>query len=83
VSSFASYATPSSEIGSLGAVFSVFMGFIGVWGLFLVIFAGPASYSKKTGADKHTSAFLFGNKNAASVIKKEWKKAQKEEREKQ
>jgi hypothetical protein len=36
------------------------------------IFGNSSSVSKKTGADKHTSSFLFRNKAAASVQKKEW-----------
>jgi len=44
---------------------------------FQMLFAGSASISRKTGADKHTSSFLFNNKTAASVQKKEWKKRQK------
>ena len=43
-----------------------------------VLFAGSASISRKTGADKHTSRFLFNNKAAASAQKKEWKKRQKQ-----
>lgn len=42
------------------------------------MFEGTSRISKKTGADKHTSAFLFGNKTAASKQKKEWKAAQKQ-----
>lgn len=42
-----------------------------------MLFAGSASFSRKTGADKHTSRFLFNNKAAASAKKKEWKKKQK------
>jgi uncharacterized membrane protein YuzA (DUF378 family) len=41
------------------------------------IFGASSSVSRKTGADKHTSSFLFGNKSAASVQKKEWRKQQK------
>jgi len=43
-----------------------------------MLFAGSASISRKTGADKRTSGFLFKNKAAASVQKKEWKRRQKE-----
>jgi len=46
-----------------------------IWGLKL-LFAGTSAISKKTGADKRTSAFIFGNKHAASVRKKEWRKQQ-------
>jgi hypothetical protein len=43
-----------------------------------IIFAGSALVSRKTGADKHTSAFIFGNKASASEQKKIWKLEQKE-----
>lgn len=43
-----------------------------------MLFEGTSQISKKTGADKHTSAFLFGNKQAASLKKREWKKTQRE-----
>jgi hypothetical protein len=46
-----------------------------IWGLQL-LFAGPSVISKKTGADKRTSAFIFGNRSAASLRKKEWSKQQ-------
>jgi hypothetical protein len=42
--------------------------------LIQIVFAGPPLLSKKTGADKRTSAFIFGNSSAASVLKKEWRK---------
>jgi hypothetical protein len=43
-----------------------------------MLFADSSYISKKTGADKHTSAYLFGNKKAASAQKKEWKARQKQ-----
>ncbi|KAG2054663.1 hypothetical protein BDR06DRAFT_996448 [Suillus hirtellus] len=63
-------------VGSLGNF--IFLGsfFIGLFGLWALLFAGPSVISKKTGADKRTSAFMFGNRNAASVRKKEWSKQQ-------
>ncbi|KAG1803786.1 uncharacterized protein HD556DRAFT_1437534 [Suillus plorans] len=63
-------------VGSLGNF--IFLGsfFIGLFGLWALLFAGPSVISKKTGADKRTSAFIFGNRNAASVRKKEWSKQQ-------
>jgi len=75
---FISYNKPITEIGSLG--FFVFLGngFLGLYGSYLMLFEGPTLRSKKTGADKHTSSFLFGNKNAASVQKKNWRKARAE-----
>lgn len=44
-------------------------------GLNKIIFAGSGERSK-LGADKRTSAFIFGNKSAASEIKKSAKKKQ-------
>ena len=45
--------------------------------LLQMLFSGSSSISKKTGADKRTSTWLFGNKTAASAQKKEWKARQK------
>lgn len=39
-----------------------------------LVFSGSSTISRKTGADKHTSSFIFGNKSAASVKKRLWKK---------
>ncbi|CAE6517690.1 unnamed protein product [Rhizoctonia solani] len=71
---FLAYNKSVEEIGSLG--FLVFMGngLCALYGSYLIVFSGPTVRSKKTGADKRTSAFLFGNKNAASVQKKKWRK---------
>jgi len=66
------------DIGSLGVLFSLGNGVVGAWGFWTMLFAGSASFSRKTGADKHTSRFLFNNKAAASAQKKEWKKRQKQ-----
>jgi hypothetical protein len=62
-------------VGPLATVF--FAGFliIGIWGLWSAVFAETAAYSKKTGADKHTSSFLFKNKSSASEQKKKWRKS--------
>ena len=46
---------------------------------FQAAFEGTGNYSNKTGADKHTSSFLFGNKAAASHQKKLWKKEKEDE----
>ncbi|KJA27348.1 hypothetical protein HYPSUDRAFT_35206 [Hypholoma sublateritium FD-334 SS-4] len=66
----------SDDVGSLSTLFFLFSGTIGLWGLWEITFANSSAISKTTGADKHTSAFLFGNKNAASVQKKEMRKKQ-------
>ncbi|KAF7294876.1 hypothetical protein MIND_01025500 [Mycena indigotica] len=75
VSAFVAYNT--SSIGSLATLVPIFAAIIGVWGAWAAIFGDSASVSKKTGADKHTSAFIFGNKSAASSQKKEWLKQRK------
>jgi len=41
-----------------------------------IVFANAGSISKTTGADKHTSAFLFGNTAAASSQKKALRKGE-------
>ncbi|GJE87156.1 hypothetical protein PsYK624_032390 [Phanerochaete sordida] len=64
---------------SVGALaFLVFLGssIIAVWGAWTLLFSGTSYISRKTGADKRTSGFIFGNKAAASSQKKEWKKQQ-------
>lgn len=68
-----SYNTKS--VGSLSLLVSLGSGAIGLWGFWAIMFEGTSSFSKKTGADKHTSRFLFGNKAAASSQKKRWRKA--------
>jgi len=70
--SFLSYNT--SDVGSLSLLWAMTTGTIGLLGLWTVMFAGHSSISKKTGADKNTSAFIFGNQSAASVLKKRWKR---------
>ncbi|CAE6437571.1 unnamed protein product [Rhizoctonia solani] len=71
---FLGYNKPIDEIGSLGFLVFIGNGICALYGSFLILFNGPTVRSKKTGADKHTSSFLFGNKNAASVQKKKWRK---------
>ncbi|KAI0336560.1 hypothetical protein GY45DRAFT_1350267 [Cubamyces sp. BRFM 1775] len=74
--SFIAYNTTS--VGGLSFLICLGSGVIGAWGLWAVLFSGPSYLSRKTGADKRTSRFLFGNKAAASVQKKLWKKGQRE-----
>ncbi|KLO05965.1 hypothetical protein SCHPADRAFT_838649 [Schizopora paradoxa] len=76
LSAFVSYNT--SSCGALSFFVSILTGIVGLWGLWVLLFEGSSRISKKTGADKHTSSFLFHNKQAASSQKKEWRKAQKE-----
>jgi len=68
----------ASGAGSLPVLYSVCTGVLGAWGLWEIIFAGPVPVSRKTGTDKRTSAFIFGNKASASEQKKRWKREQKE-----
>jgi len=75
VSSLLAYNSTRS-VGSLGTLVSGVSGLIGVWGTWVIVFGESSSISKRTGADKHTSSFLFGNKAAASAIKKRWMKEQ-------
>ncbi|RDX56750.1 hypothetical protein OH76DRAFT_1477322 [Lentinus brumalis] len=72
--SFISYNTTS--VGSLGLLLCLGTGAIGGWGFWAILFAGSSHISRKTGADKRTSRFLFGNRAAASSQKKQWKKEQ-------
>ncbi|KAI0780905.1 hypothetical protein BD413DRAFT_600404 [Trametes elegans] len=72
--SFIAYNTTS--VGALSTPIFLGAGTIGLWGLWAILFAGSSSISRKTGADKRTSRFLFGNKAAASAQKKQWRKSQ-------
>ncbi|KII88430.1 hypothetical protein PLICRDRAFT_92169 [Plicaturopsis crispa FD-325 SS-3] len=74
LSAFVSYNT--TTVGSLSYLLFTGCAVIGVWGLWAIVFAGSSRTSRKTGADKRTSAFLFGNKSSASAQKKRWKKEQ-------
>ncbi|KAF9564594.1 hypothetical protein CPC08DRAFT_660055 [Agrocybe pediades] len=71
LSAFCSYNT--NDVGSLSTIFFLVNLAIGLWGAWEVIFANSTSISKTTGADKHTSAFIFGNMSAASSQKKSLK----------
>ncbi|KAJ7235451.1 hypothetical protein B0H12DRAFT_1141556 [Mycena haematopus] len=75
LSAFLAYNTKS--VGSLAPIVCVGSSIIGLWGTWAAVFGNSSSVSKKTGADKHTSTFLFKNRAAASVQKKEWLKNQK------
>ncbi|KAG8954651.1 hypothetical protein FRC04_011084 [Tulasnella sp. 424] len=74
---FISYNTRS--IGALGMIMTFGCGITGLWGLWVMAFEGTGDYSNKTGADKHTSSFLFGNKASASQQKKVWQKERERE----
>jgi len=75
LSAFLAYNTTNA--GNLPKLYSACTGLVGIWGLWVITFAGPKFISRKTGADKHTSAFMFGNKSSASEQKKLWKREQK------
>ncbi|KAI9509639.1 hypothetical protein F5148DRAFT_723973 [Russula earlei] len=72
IGAFLSYNTAGA--GSLPKIYSACAGLIGIWGLWAIVFADPAPISRKTGADKHTSALIFGNKSSASEQKKRWRR---------
>ncbi|KAI0670360.1 hypothetical protein C8Q78DRAFT_1035827 [Trametes maxima] len=74
MTAFIAYNTAS--VGSLSLLVSFGSGVIGLYGLWAILFAGSSRISRKTGADKRTSRFLFGNRAAASAQKKLWKKEQ-------
>jgi len=67
----------TTEIGSLGTLLFLSHFCVSIWGIFTLLFGDEPAYlhqSKTTGADKRTSSFIFGNKAAASNLKKEWRR---------
>ncbi|KAJ7097869.1 hypothetical protein B0H15DRAFT_823076 [Mycena belliarum] len=72
LSAFLAYNTKT--VGTLASMVFVGSSIIGLCGAWVAVFGNSSSVSKKTGADKHTSSFIFGNKSAASVQKKRWLK---------
>ncbi|KAI9571334.1 hypothetical protein HD554DRAFT_2075290 [Boletus coccyginus] len=62
------------SVGTLATIVLLGSSIVGLFGLWVLVFSGPPTISRKTGADKHTSSFIFGNKGAASIKKKLWKK---------
>ncbi|KAF9464757.1 hypothetical protein BDZ94DRAFT_1297017 [Collybia nuda] len=78
VSAFLSYNT--DDVGPLASVVCVGSTTIGLWGLWTIIFGNTSHFSKTTGADKHTSSFIFRNKQAASIQKKQWTKEQERQK---
>ncbi|KAF8495626.1 hypothetical protein JB92DRAFT_2992552 [Gautieria morchelliformis] len=77
ISAFLSYNTSISQVGPLAFLMALGAGTAGLWGVFALLFGGSSSTSRKTGADKHTSRFLFWNRSASSAQKRQWKKGQK------
>jgi len=74
ISAFLAWNT--DDVGALASIVFFISTTIGLWGLWTIAFANATSISKKTGADKHTSAFIFGNKAAASSQKKKFKRGE-------
>lgn len=74
LASMISYNSAYSELRTLGLLVSFSSGTMALWGIWVILFACEGHVSKKTGADKHTSSWLFGNVNAASVQKRWWKR---------
>ncbi|KIY72200.1 hypothetical protein CYLTODRAFT_418179 [Cylindrobasidium torrendii FP15055 ss-10] len=72
VSSLMAYNT--SNLGSVTTVTWMGTSVVAIWGGWVLVFGSSGSVSKKTGADKHTSSFLFKNKASASQKKKEWRR---------
>ncbi|KAH0827168.1 hypothetical protein J3R83DRAFT_4859, partial [Lanmaoa asiatica] len=62
------------SVGTLTTTVLFGSSIVGLFGLWMLVFSGPSAISRKTGADKHTSSFIFGNKSAASVKKRLWKR---------
>jgi len=65
---YARYNTAGSSAFALGAAGSAALSSVGLW---CILFASSSGrISRKTGADKRTSGFPFGNKESASAKKK-------------
>ena len=70
---YARYTGSGQASFSFGGIGSAFLASVGLW---CILFASSSGrISKKTGADKRTSGFPFGNKEAASAKKKQMGKA--------
>jgi len=70
---YARYNTSGSTAFALGSLGSASLATVGLW---CILFASSSGrISRKTGADKRTSGFPFGNKESASSKKKQMGKA--------
>ncbi|TVY18803.1 hypothetical protein LARI1_G001888 [Lachnellula arida] len=70
---YARYNTSGQSSFALGAIAYAALASVGLW---CVLFASSGGrISRKTGADKRTSGFPFGNKESASAKKKQMGKA--------
>jgi len=74
ISAFLAWNT--KNVGALASIIFFISMTIGLWGLWTIVFANSGSISKSTGADKHTSSFIFGNQAAASSQKKRFKRGE-------
>ncbi|KAF5315889.1 hypothetical protein D9611_004748 [Ephemerocybe angulata] len=78
LSAFLSYN--STTVGSLATLIFLSQLVLSMWGVYSLLFGDEPLHlhrSKTTGADKRTSAFIFGNTAAASSQKKEWVRKEK------
>lgn len=76
LSAFLAYNTKPAH--SLATIFFLANLAIAASGYVTILFADdPTARSKTTGANKRTSAFIFGNKAAASKIKQRWRAEKK------
>ncbi|KZV84426.1 hypothetical protein EXIGLDRAFT_727228 [Exidia glandulosa HHB12029] len=79
VIAFSAWNSSIHGLGAFPMIVSVGCGAISMWGFWVMFFASSLGHhSKKTGADKRTSAFLFGNKQSACEQKKEYNKTKAE-----
>ncbi|KAG9248387.1 hypothetical protein BJ878DRAFT_488540 [Calycina marina] len=70
---YARYSTTGQYSFALGSLGSTVLAAIGLW---CILFASASGrISRKTGADKRTSAFPFKNREAASEKKNKYKKS--------
>jgi len=71
--SYAQYTTTGQTTFILGTIGSAGLAAIGLW---CILFASSSGrISRKTGADKRTSGFPFGNKESASAKKRQMGKS--------
>ncbi len=71
--SYGNFSTTGQSAFALGVLGSGALAVVGLWCLLFASSSGRIS--RKTGADKRTSGFPFGNKESASAKKKQMGKA--------
>lgn len=69
---YANYSTVGQSAFALGALGSSVLAALGLW--VLLFASSKGRISKKTGADKRTSSYPFGNQESASARKKQLRK---------